>query len=550
MLCEQQLNENNGIYSSFVPPSSLQLASRSISFYLQIRSIDRHCCRDFRDWDAYIRNHELKVSEILHLHRLLVVSNTYHERQFGELMARKQHIAIFTTASLPWMTGTAINPLFRASYLAKEGDREVTLVIPWLSLKDQELVYPNKITFNIPVEQEEYVRRWLEERTGMPSRFTISFYAGKFSKEKRSILPVGDITEAIPDEIADIAVLEEPEHLTWYHHGRRWKAKFHRVIGVVHTNYLEYVKREKNGLIQAFLLKYVNSWVSSIYCHKVVRLSAATQDLPRSIICNVHGVNPKFLEVGKLKHEQKERGEVAFTKGAYYIGKMIWSKGYSELLQLLNEHQNELSGLRMELYGSGEDSDQVQESARKLKQDIQVYPGRDHVDPIFYDYKVFINPSTTDVVCTTTAEALAMGKIVICANHPSNDFFRQFPNCHMYNSSDEFVKLTLKALSEEPVPLSEKLRHELSWEAATARFVRIAELNNDVIFEKSFSSSAHNFMHMSSEELRKSMEEASAILHNSVSGIEAARCAFGAIPNTLKPDEQQCKELGLTFPGR
>ncbi|CAA0819926.1 Digalactosyldiacylglycerol synthase 2-chloroplastic [Striga hermonthica] len=146
-----------------------------------------------------------------------------------ESMDKKQHIAIFTTASLPWLTGTSVNPLFRAAYLAKDDERKVTLVIPWLKLKDQEHVYPNNITFSSPAEQEKYVRRWLEERTDLRSSFAIRFYPGRFSLHKRSILALGDITEVIPDEEADIAVLEEPEHLTWYHHGKRWKIKFRLV---------------------------------------------------------------------------------------------------------------------------------------------------------------------------------------------------------------------------------------------------------------------------------------------------------------------------------
>ncbi|XP_077218073.1 digalactosyldiacylglycerol synthase 2, chloroplastic-like [Tasmannia lanceolata] len=463
-------------------------------------------------------------------------------------MERKQHIAIFTTASLPWMTGTAVNPLFRAAYLANGGERKVTLVIPWLSLKDQELVYTSKVTFDSPSVHETYVRQWLEERTGFESRFNICFYPGKFDKEKRSILAVGDITDVIPDEEADIAVLEEPEHLTWYHHGRRWKTKFRLVIGVVHTNYLEYVKREKNGQLQAFLLKHINSWVVHIYCHKVIRLSAATQNLPRSVICNVHGVNPRFLETGKRKQEQQENGNVAFSKGAYYIGKMVWSKGYRELLQLLTKHQNQLNGLQVDLYGSGEDSHEVQEAATKLKLTVNVYPGRDHADPSFHEYKVFINPSVSDVLCTTTAEALAMGKIAICANHPSNDFFKQFPNCWMYEDGDGFVRVTTKALTDEPAPLTDDQRYELSWEAATERFVKAAELNH-LLTVKSEASSTPRFMSMSLRvpDLRSKVEDAGAFVHYTVSGIEATRRAFGAIPGSLQPDEEQCKELGLAL---
>ena len=116
---------------------------------------------------------------------------------------------------------------------------------------------------------------------------------------------------------------------------------------------------------------------------QIIRLSGATQDLPRSVICNVHGVNPKFLEVGKLKLRQLQNGEKAFTKGAYHIGKMVWSKGYRELLDLLSKYQSKLVGLEVDIYGRGEDSDQVCESAKRLSLFVNFHPGRDHADPLF-----------------------------------------------------------------------------------------------------------------------------------------------------------------------
>ncbi|EYU32074.1 hypothetical protein MIMGU_mgv1a018268mg, partial [Erythranthe guttata] len=418
-------------------------------------------------------------------------------------------------------------------YLAKDGVRKVTLVIPWLKLTDQEHVYPNKLTFDSPSEQEKYVRQWLEERTGFKSSFDIRFYPGRFSLHKRSILALGDITEAIPDDEADVAVLEEPEHLTWYHHGKRWKIKFRLVIGVVHTNYLEYVRREKNGQLQAFLLKYVNSWVVNIYCHRVIRLSAATQELPRSVICNIHGVNPRFLNIGMKKREQEQNGNQPFTKGAYYIGKMVWSKGYKELLKLLKDNQKELTQLEVDLYGSGEDSDQVEEAAEKLDITVRVHPGRDHADPLFHDYKVFLNPSTTDVVCTTTAEALAMGKIVICANHPSNDFFKQFPNCRTYDDDEGFVNETCRALQDQPAPLTDDQMHELSWEAATERFLKSAHLDE----VKKLTKKPSKLYMSTSFNLSRNLDDASAFIHH-----------WGTGFLTKQPDEEQCKDVGFPVP--
>ncbi|KAH9314660.1 hypothetical protein KI387_023287, partial [Taxus chinensis] len=84
--------------------------------------------------------------------------------------------------------------------------------------------------------------------------------------------------------------------------------------------------------------------------------------------------------------------------------------------------------------------------------------------------------SFSDVLCTATAEALAMGKIVICADHPSNEFFGSFPNCLMYKTSEEFVNKVKEALVAEPAPLSAEQQYRLSSEDATDRFIANVDL--------------------------------------------------------------------------
>lgn len=32
---------------------------------------------------------------------------------------------------------------------------------------------------------------------------------------------------------ADVAILDEPEHLTWFHHGIRWTDKFNHVVSLL-----------------------------------------------------------------------------------------------------------------------------------------------------------------------------------------------------------------------------------------------------------------------------------------------------------------------------
>eukprot|EP00752_Nemacystus_decipiens_P001626 g1583.t1 len=415
-----------------------------------------------------------------------------------------RRIWVFTTASLPWMTGTAVNPLLRAAYLTRGRDKgKITLGVPWLEQEDQDKVYPRGKRYETKEDQAAYVREWL-----------------------------------VPDEEADVAVLEEPEHLNFFRaEGVPWLKKFEYVVGIIHTNYQFYARTEKHGRVKKPIVRAACAFTVRAHCHRIIKLSDALQGYAKEkeMVENVHGVRPQFFEVGDQAIKN------GFTADAYFIGKVLWTKGIDILLALMHnarisdeskiepasdtddtvppgavvadaqaaaakpdeeastspppppppsagEGAGNAGGTGVEagvvvggdpkpfpivLYGNGSDLDEVKAKVEEMDLPVTFHDAIDHAE--LGKYKVFVNPSQSEVLCTTIAEALAMGKWVVCARHPSNEFFfTNFETCLSFGDEDEFLSRMKKALAEDPPALSEETRHKLSWAAATDRFLAAA----------------------------------------------------------------------------
>ncbi len=80
-------------------------------------------------------------------------------------------IAIVTTAALPWLTGTAVNPALRAAYLWERG-HDVTLLVPWVVESDQEKIFLNaEDRFRSEAEQLVAVKRHIGKRVPFEVRW-------------------------------------------------------------------------------------------------------------------------------------------------------------------------------------------------------------------------------------------------------------------------------------------------------------------------------------------------------------------------------------------
>jgi len=527
----------------------------------------------------------------------------------GILSPRPRGVGIVTTASLPWLTGTAVNPLFRAVYLARHG-HPVTLLLPYLPTPDdQARVFPVGLRFATMQEQREYIYSWIASQCGedgmdwgcgwakAPGQVVaggslrIAFYRAEYSTVMCSVFmaSVGGwwlLSEFLKRAGCDAVVLEEPEHLMWFHPHFSWKDSFGFVLGVVHTNYESYLTGKQlppqtqplqpllAAPITVYTLARYSAFAVDRNCHRVIRLSGAIPEkaYPGSAICNINGVSPHFLlhsllqqpplpplrvsveptasapsdsssepktrvvvelapvasasgndndetsspakiivesKAATVKEEVAEGeattsasrtdGPSTFTitpressavdaQGqCYFVGKLVWAKGLREVFDLVTDvtlfarEDSPLAGLRgLDIYGDGPDAVSMQEyvtaTADRRHCSIRFCGPMHHDDPRRRTYKVFVNPSVSEVLCTTTAEALALGQRVVIPYHPSNFFFSTFPNCLSYESQQprDFADKLATALCSTAAhdhALTEESRRLLSWDAATHRLL-------------------------------------------------------------------------------
>jgi len=151
----------------------------------------------------------------------------------SDLSDLSRKICVVTTAGLPWRTGTAVNPLARALYLTRGRPKHsVILMIPWLETKDEQAKVYGSNVFDSQEEQKIWIQTYCRERilenesiddndnkvnrNDEVDNLQIKFYPAKYHAPFGSIFATVDICSLIPKSQADVAILEEPEHLTWF----------------------------------------------------------------------------------------------------------------------------------------------------------------------------------------------------------------------------------------------------------------------------------------------------------------------------------------------
>jgi len=383
----------------------------------------------------------------------------------GPARTRDFDVVVMTSAALPWRTGPAYLSLHRAAALRALGLR-VAYVAPWAPPRAQAWLWGGDPCFATPADHAAWLAVEAEAMTGGPAP-TMLHYRGHASRRLRSIVPLQDVFGVAPSTHA--IILDEPEHLCWFPRTRPRRAvPAQAVLGVVMTNYDYYIRHAgvPGAAWLARRVTRVHRHLLRAHVDIVIPLSPAvadmTDDHPGRIEVQATGVRSIFADVPPVTQD---------TMGVYFLGRLVWDKGLRSVIDIAQR-----TGLHIDILGDGPDSSAIRAYAQEQGAPVRFLGSSAAPWAEMHRYRVFLNPSRSEVLCTATAEALVAGRHVVMADCPANAPFAAYPNAHLFTDLEGAIAALRHALEAPPAP-PDAVRNAFDWGRVSARLAALAGLN-------------------------------------------------------------------------
>lgn len=369
-------------------------------------------------------------------------------------------MAVLTSAALPWLTGPSLISVWQACGLAAMGYR-VSYVFPWLDAGSQRRLWGQCRFADFDAQVAWMARE--AEALGCPPLPDCRPYRARYVRGLRSIVPLEDVFGAAPQ--ARCLVLSEPEHLCWYPFTRaRAGIRAETTVGLCMTNYDHFIRR--SGVPMASLLSNLAARLHGRAIRRrmdtALRLSSA-MELPGVAFkdARVTGVLPGYAQVPPV---------TPGTGGVYFLGGFIWEKRLADLVTIA-----ERAGQTIDVHGVGPDEARIRALASERGAPLRFFGPNARFWKEMPRYRVFVNPSRSEGLCTATAEALVSGRHVVLPDCPGNLPFRGYPNTHFYTDMDGAIEALGRALASMPAP-ADAARCDFDWTLACDRLAGLCGL--------------------------------------------------------------------------
>lgn len=367
---------------------------------------------------------------------------------------------VLTSAALPWMTGPSFISLWHACGLSALGYR-VAYLLPWLDAASQERLWGEQRFADFD-EQVAWLRAEAAD-LGCPDLPECRPYRGRYLAKLKSIMPLEDVFRAAPPSRSLIA--SEPEHLCWYPFTRRRKhIRAERTLGLSMTDYETYIR-----MSDLPAPRHVARLVS--YLHgRALRLRI---DLPLSLspALTLPGVSMPVERITGVSRGYAHVPAVApGTRGVYFLGSFLWEKGLEDLVQIAKRADQP-----MDVIGAGRHEDAFRDLVQREKAPLTIKGPNTRFWDDIGNYRVMLNPSKSEVLCTATADALVSGRHVVLPECPGNLPFHAYPNAHFYNDLDGAVAALRHAVASDPEPPA-AARRDFDWMEACRKLAELSGL--------------------------------------------------------------------------